>query len=94
MAKNKPSASNPRGLSDQEITDEAHAFTVAHHIEAHGIDAKLSGWVQSRPDVRQSILAYVPWRPWSPSMQQALALAQDHCRSMNSREAAAACLLG
>jgi hypothetical protein len=93
MGKNKPSKSNPRGLSDQEIKDEAYAFTVVHHIESNGLDSKLSGWVQARPDVRQSILAFVPWQPWPPAMLTALALARDHCLSINSRQAAAACLL-
>lgn len=124
MAKNRRSATNPRGLSDAEIVTESLALAVVCEMkdvlrkvgeekplypweppivytELELIEKtedkqkkkkKLLGWVASRADVREAVIAYTALDHWDSSMIAALDESKRVCGAMHGQLAAAAIL--
>ena len=89
--KNRPSASNPRGLSDAEIVSESIAVTAAIHVKnsstvAH--DEQFLGWISSDPNIRKAVISYCALSHWDVPMVEALEKAQRICRARDSQLAA------
>ena len=89
--KNRPSASNPRGLSDAEIVSQSIAVTAAIHIKnssTHADDAQFLAWISSDHNIRKAVISYCALSHWDVPMVEALEKAQRICRARDSQLAA------
>jgi len=89
--KNRPSASNPRGLSDAEIVSESIAITAVGHMMISSTDARdaqFLGWISSDHNIRKAVMTYSALSHWSEEMVEALEKAQRICRARDSQLAA------
>lgn len=89
--KNRPSASNPQGLSDQEIVDQAIAVFATRHILMNSTqagDAQFLAWISSDHNIRKAVISYTALSHWDLSMVESLEKAQRICRAKESQLAA------
>lgn len=92
MAKrNRPSASNPRGLSDAEIGSESIAVTAVIHVKnssTQADDEQFLAWISSDHNIRQAVISYSALSHWDVPMVEALEKAQRICRAKEGQLAA------
>ena len=89
--KNRPSASNPRGLSDAEIVSESIAVTAVTHVKnssTQADDEQFLAWISSDQNIRQAVISYSALSHWDVAMVEALEKAQRICRAKDSQHAA------
>ena len=89
--KNRPSASNPRGLSDAEIASESIAVTAVIHVKnssTQADDEQFLAWISSDHNIRQAVISYSALSHWNVAMVEALEKAQRICRAKASQLAA------
>lgn len=89
--KNRPSPSNPQGLSDEEIINRSIAGLAADHIFKHSTEARdgqFLRWISSDPNIRKAIITYNPPSYWDLPLVEALEKAKRICRALECQLAA------
>lgn len=89
--KNRPSASNPQGLSDAEIVSQSIAVTATLHIKNRSANAdyeQFLAWISSDHKIRKAVISYSALSHWDEVMVEALEKAQRICRAKDSQLAA------
>lgn len=89
--KNRPSPSNPEGLSDEEIINRSIANVAASHILNYSTEARDSQflrWISSDPNIRKAIITYTAPSSWDLPLVEALDKAKRICRAKECQLAA------